>query len=195
MTLIVNTAGVDVEKNQRVLAAARTVFSRYGYSRTTMGDIAKAAGMSRPALYLMFPGKDEIFAAVVSRLGVEILETIREGVTTRDTLQEQLRYAFTVWAVNSYKLVSASPDARDLVEGNHKAVEAIYEAFEGLVAELLTPAVRAVRLRTTPKAVARLLVRSSRGLKQTAKDSEDLQSMLDLLISLTVAALVFETSR
>lgn len=182
-------------KDQRVLKAARDVFSRYGYARTTMGDIAKAAGMSRPALYLVFPNKDDIFAAVVNRFGAELLETIRKGALERDTLQGQLQYAFTVWAVESYKLVAASPDARDLVEGNHKAVEATYKEFEELVAELLTPAVRALRPRTTPEAVARLLVRSSRGLKQTAKDSEDLQNMLDLLISFMVAALFSEASR
>ena len=49
------------DKKSRILAAARDVFIRYGYKRVTMGDIAKAAGMSRPALYLVFQCKPEIF--------------------------------------------------------------------------------------------------------------------------------------
>ena len=36
----------------------------YGYSRTTMDDIARAAEMSRPALYLLFRNKAEIYRAM-----------------------------------------------------------------------------------------------------------------------------------
>ena len=54
-------------KREAVLAAARQVFMRYGYRRVTMGDIADAAKMSRPALYLVIPSKEEIFTAVVSQ--------------------------------------------------------------------------------------------------------------------------------
>ena len=55
----------------RILDAAKNLFSQYGYQRTSMVDIAKAAGLSRPALYLQFHSKDEVYLAlaeaVVSR--------------------------------------------------------------------------------------------------------------------------------
>ena len=37
------------------------VFLAYGFARTTMDDIARAADMSRPALYLLFKNKTDIY--------------------------------------------------------------------------------------------------------------------------------------
>ena len=50
------------------------MFFRYGYARTTMADLASAAGLSRPALYLVFPGKAEVFQAVVEWLSEHLLK-------------------------------------------------------------------------------------------------------------------------
>ena len=49
------------EKDDQIIEAATSVFLRYGFRRTTMGDIAEAAGVSRPALYLRFCNKEHIF--------------------------------------------------------------------------------------------------------------------------------------
>jgi AcrR family transcriptional regulator len=63
------------EKLERILDAALDQFAAYGFSRTPMADIAKAAKMSRPALYLHFRNKEEIFRAT--------LETILSGAWAR----------------------------------------------------------------------------------------------------------------
>jgi len=55
---------MDIAKRNKVLAAALDVFLRYGYKRVTMNDIAEAAGISRPALYLVFESKEEIYKSV-----------------------------------------------------------------------------------------------------------------------------------
>ena len=55
---------VDDEKRRRVFEGATKVFLAYGYNRTTMDDIAKAAEMSRPALYLLFRNKSDIYRAI-----------------------------------------------------------------------------------------------------------------------------------
>ena len=59
------------EKRSKELIAiesATDVFSRFGYARTTMGDIAAKAGMSRPALYLLFPDKQAAFDRVIAEM-------------------------------------------------------------------------------------------------------------------------------
>jgi AcrR family transcriptional regulator len=40
----------SLSKEERVIAGATEVFLRYGFARTTMGDIAERVGISRPAL-------------------------------------------------------------------------------------------------------------------------------------------------
>ena len=44
-----------------VLDAAVGVFARFGYRKTSMDDVARAAGVSRQGLYLSFANKEELF--------------------------------------------------------------------------------------------------------------------------------------
>src|SRR3546814_1937855 len=68
-------------KIDRAVIAAADQFIRYGFARTTMGDIARAADMSRPALYLLFPGKEELFEAAVTHLNRIRMAEIRGALT------------------------------------------------------------------------------------------------------------------
>ena len=52
---------------QEILKAARAVFVRKGYHRTTMDDVAGELGGSKGALYLYFASKDDIFMALVDQ--------------------------------------------------------------------------------------------------------------------------------
>lgn len=62
-------ASADTDpKRARVLEGAMRVFLNYGFSRTTMDDIARAAEMSRPALYLLFRNKTDIFRAIAASM-------------------------------------------------------------------------------------------------------------------------------
>ena len=51
------------EKRAAIHAAAIEVFSANGFAATSMGDIAVAAGVSRPALYQYFRDKGDIFGS------------------------------------------------------------------------------------------------------------------------------------
>lgn len=53
------------DKRTRLLTAALTVFSRNGYTATTMDSIAAEAGLTKPTLYQYFNGKDELFHAMM----------------------------------------------------------------------------------------------------------------------------------
>ena len=60
-------------KKETVFAAAYDVFSTYGYRRTSMNDIAQAAGMSRPALYLLFDNKESLFRELAADLQTQAI--------------------------------------------------------------------------------------------------------------------------
>jgi Transcriptional regulator len=53
------------DRRARVLAAASALFARWGYDKTSVEDIAREAGISKGAVYLEFPGKEELFRAVL----------------------------------------------------------------------------------------------------------------------------------
>jgi len=56
------------ETRNRILDAAERTFSESGVSRTSFEDIARAAGVTRGAIYWHFQDKSELFAAMVNRV-------------------------------------------------------------------------------------------------------------------------------
>ena len=61
-------AGTDDQERREIIAtAAARCFSRWGVSRTRMEDIAKEAGIARPALYRYYGGKDALVLEVMLR--------------------------------------------------------------------------------------------------------------------------------
>ena len=75
----------------KIVAAAYEAFCNYGFKRTSMDDIAKGAGVSRPALYQIFANKTEIFSAAVEEFfeGKKVAseEVFAQKLTALDTLE------------------------------------------------------------------------------------------------------------
>jgi AcrR family transcriptional regulator len=59
-----------------LVAAARPLFAEHGYAAISTDQIARAAGVTRGALYHQFSGKEELFAAVVEQIEEEIAARI-----------------------------------------------------------------------------------------------------------------------
>ncbi len=53
------------ERQERIEGAATELFERYGYDKTTVSDIAEAAGVSKGAIYLHFDSKAELFEGLL----------------------------------------------------------------------------------------------------------------------------------
>jgi AcrR family transcriptional regulator len=57
----------DSAKRRQIIEGARTVFMALGYDAASMGEIAKAAGVSKGTLYVYFRDKDELFESIVAK--------------------------------------------------------------------------------------------------------------------------------
>ena len=178
-------------KKAKVIEAAQSVFFRYGYRRVTMRDLAEAAGLSRPALYLLFCNKEEVFTATLRTFTAQALGRVRQGLPEQATVKDKLAFAFEVWAIQPFLLLMASPDAKELIDSSFTfAKEAMGQgdaAFEAELVSILSP--------LTPKAphpspaqIARILTRAVHGFKESATSLEDLRGMIDGLLTLTLAA-------
>lgn len=179
------------ERDQQIIEAATSVFVRYGFRRTTMGDIAEAAGISRPALYLRFCNKEKVFESSMAEFMARTLAEIERGLPERPTPLEQLRFAFECWIVQPYRMMQGSPDARDLASCGLAFAEDVkakgFAAFEGLLVPILR---RVSALEAKDDAalagIARVLAASARGFKAEAHDVDELRGMLDTLLALTI---------
>lgn len=159
-----------------------------------MGDIAAAAGMSRPALYLLFCNKERIFQAVLARHACEVIEGLQRDLAGIADPEEKLRLAFQRWILEPYERMAESAEAQELFHcGFEFAAETLdrnYATFEALLLSILRdfpappddPALPIER-------IAHLLSVSTRGLKTAAKNAQDLREMIETLVALTIAVL------
>ncbi|MFJ5486873.1 TetR/AcrR family transcriptional regulator [Hansschlegelia beijingensis] len=58
-------AALDSAKRRQIVDGARQVFLAQGFDAASMGEIARAAGVSKGTLYVYFESKEELFAALV----------------------------------------------------------------------------------------------------------------------------------
>ena len=181
------------DKELQVIAAAYDVFFRYGFARTTMGDLASAAGMSRPALYLVFSGKEEVFDAVVDWMSDRMLATIEAQLDPAWPLARQLEFVLDLCVAQPYELIKSNPDAQDLLAPDSRsrmpALERAYDKLRVLLAQMLAAPVAASPLKVEAAELARTLLASTRGFKLVAADAQDLRRLVALQVRLLAAAL------
>jgi len=84
----------ETQRRSEILQAARNLYERYGYKKTTMDDIAKAARITKPTIYSYFKGKKDILVALVEWEGSRILERGLSGAGEKASPEEQLAAMF-----------------------------------------------------------------------------------------------------
>src|SRR5258708_25604658 len=181
-------------KEEKVLTAAREVFMRYGFKRATMSDLADAAQMSRPALYLIFSSKEEVFRSLVTQIFNELLREVREGLSKHDDVAAKLTFAFEVWCVRPFEMIQASPDAKDILESGYEfAAEITLQAFsdfEKILSDVLRPLMTSqAEKNLSSDQLAHILSTAVHGFKESATSVVQLRHMIEGLITIVIAGL------
>ena len=76
---------------EEVIATAQKLFQKFGFSKTTMEDIAKAMGRGKSTLYYYYKSKDEIFEAVILKEADEVFSTVSEATRKASSAEEKLQ--------------------------------------------------------------------------------------------------------
>lgn len=178
-------------KERQIIEAAYGVFYRYGYARTTMADLATAAGVSRPALYLVYPGKAEVFEAVIDWFIDCTLQEIHATLDPRWPLERQLLHVAELSVARGYDILSSNPDAADLMspERHGPALQASFERLQGVLADVLRPSVERAGIGASAEDLAHVLMAAMKGFKVAARDGADLRRLIALQVRLVVLAL------
>jgi AcrR family transcriptional regulator len=129
------------ERRRQLLDAAREVFVSQGYHAAAMDEIAERAGVSKPVLYQHFPGKLELYLALLDESVDALVETVRGAL--RSTADNKQRVAATFSAYFEY-VAGAGQTFRLVFEsdlGNEAAVRARLERGQRECAELVSQVV------------------------------------------------------
>jgi AcrR family transcriptional regulator len=101
-------------RRRQLLGAAQEVFVAQGYHAAAMDEIAERAGVSKPVLYQHFPGKLELYLALLDEHAEALVSTVREALeSTSDNklrVQASMRafYDFVAGEGEAYRLVFES---------------------------------------------------------------------------------------
>lgn len=159
----------DREKRFRIVTAALTAFSQFGYRRASMADIASAAGMSRPSLYLVFPNKVGVFRALAEMLLADAMTGAEAAWPDDMAPAEGLASAILAKDLPIHQLLAATPHANEILAEAKTLADDLHKVtvtrFAALVTERLTAAAD-----PDAEATARLIANAADGLKHAGLD-------------------------
>jgi len=130
----------DPERRAQVLKAAEKLLRHYGPAKTTIGDIAREAGIGVGSVYLEFCSKDDIVAELARRRHDRVLQAMRRAAE-QGTFARRLAAALEARVIEMLEMSREGAHACDLVLCSAGAVKVAYGRFRSeelaFVAELL----------------------------------------------------------
>jgi AcrR family transcriptional regulator len=98
-------------RRRQLLGAARDVFVAQGYHAAAMDEIADRAGVSKPVLYQHFPGKLELYLALLDESAEELVKCVSDALSSTADNRERVPATFKAF----YDFVAGAGEAFRLV--------------------------------------------------------------------------------
>jgi AcrR family transcriptional regulator len=129
-------------RRDAILDAAIAVFLRYGFRKTSMDDLARAAGLSRQGLYLHFETKEALFKDAVLRVLTQSRAAARASLE-RDDLDVEPRLLAAFEAIHSYSV--GQPGAEHMAELIQAATSLVGPVLQEIEADFVSDIARVLR--------------------------------------------------
>jgi AcrR family transcriptional regulator len=84
-------------RRRQLLGAAQEVFVAQGYHAAAMDEIAERAGVSKPVLYQHFPGKLELYLALLDESADALAATVRRALASTSDNKQRVAATFTAF--------------------------------------------------------------------------------------------------
>jgi AcrR family transcriptional regulator len=129
-------------RRRQLLGAAQEVFVAQGYHAAAMDEIAERAGVSKPVLYQHFPGKLELYLALLDESAQALTATVRTALESTTDNKQRVTATFTAF----FDFVGSTGQAFRLVFEsdlrNEPAVRARLDATMRDCAEMVSEIIR-----------------------------------------------------
>jgi AcrR family transcriptional regulator len=182
----------DDLRRRRLLDVALATFLRFGFRKTSMEEVARAAGLSRQGLYLHFATKDDLFGAVVRHGLATGLDAAHAQLRNGDaTLEARLVGAFDAWIGRFAGMLGG--DVVDLQEAIVQYGPQIAEHDEQFI-EAVARVLRAAPVAAAYKPVgisarqlADTLAATARGLKHSCRTQPEFRERMAIAVRAMLA--------
>ncbi|MCR5857055.1 TetR/AcrR family transcriptional regulator [Mesorhizobium sp. J428] len=192
-----SSASPDDLKRQRILERAAKVFLAYGIQRTTMDDIAKAAEMSRPALYLLFRNKIDIYQAIALSYFDASVAGARQVLAGDGPIDERLNLLLERSIFAMMEEFMRSPHGPEILDMKNQLAAEVLAGWKSTMASLVAEALdRAARdsgvdlaaRGYSAETLASLFWDAIEGMKARLQNLDELRVAARSLVSMTARA-------
>jgi len=193
---------VGASRRDAILDAATSVFSRYGFKKTSMDDVARAAGLSRQGLYLHFATKEALFQAALLHL-VERLRAAGRAALAREDLRVEERLVAMFEAVHAGLL--GTPSAEHMTEFLEIAGELMPSLTAEFNAGVIADVARALRVSgvvaswkdegLSAKELAENLCATSEGIKHQVTTQAAYRERMRIAVTMVCSRMAGEKDR
>ena len=154
------------ERRAQLLQAAQEIFVRQGYHSAAMEDIAEHAGVSKPVLYQHFPGKLELYLALLESQCDRLEQLVLDALDSTDDHKERVYATLAAF----FEFVSGEGEAFRLIFEsdltNEPRVRHRIDSLEAQIADAISQ--RVAKDTGLPQQFADLLGYSLAGMSQVS---------------------------
>src|ERR1700732_929962 len=111
-------------KPNAIVLAALELFARFGYRKTSIDDIAKAAQVAKRTVYLHFENKAAVFLAILEYLGEQVRQRCAAAERASGTAVDRLTGLLDAYFGMAFELFSKSEHMPELEETFSKLARA-----------------------------------------------------------------------
>ena len=190
-------------KRDAVYDAASAVFAQYGFRRTTMNDIAKSAGISRPALYLMFENKEDLFQGLAAHRLDQAIDSALSMLQGNGKIADRFLESLLVFEQIFYEPIADSPHGTELMDISLSLASEIMTKklarFHAALTKSLSEAeargqITFARTPMKPRAFVELLFTALNGVKKRALNTAEFRKLVRQLTEIFLLSIAPEHS-
>lgn len=178
------------QTQDQLLDGALAQFRTHGFAKASMSDIAKAAGVSRTALYKHFDSKESVFRALSERINGEATKAVLQAAERPGPWQARLREVMHARCGWVYNLLHDGAFGRELIDEKNRIcggrVLSANDRFSALLVDILkTGGAR----KAEATRLAAMLVNAVNGILEAAETRQIAEDEVDLLVTTLSRAL------
>jgi len=185
-------------KPNAIVLAGLELFTRYGYRKTSVDDIAQAAQVAKRTVYLHFENKAAVFLAILDYLGDQVRQRCAAAESAGGTAVDRLTGLLEAYFGLAFELFSKSEHMPELEETFSKLARArigdLNAEYEDRLARFLRSLVKTGAIGKPPhglgmEQIVRILMRTAEGAKHDPEVQGDRQALGRRLRELAILAL------
>jgi len=137
--LMAKAKQINIEERKKdILDAALYCFLNFGYGKTSMDDVAKKAGISRPLIYLKFKNKEDLLLGLFDHITEGPMLEAEEIVKSSLPKREKLLKMVEVLKIGPWSKISGCPMSQEFFNSCCDMDEKHFEKYEKQKLKLLT---------------------------------------------------------